>query len=115
MPDKTERVYRFHQNTLHALKELVQAAGLQHPSEITASHIVRRTRDHEVRLLSNLLPFIAPGALLREDLEVQRLQNLLASRPADSFSPNLRRTTTPEARGGTQDQPQATASRQTWD
>ena len=28
VPDKIERVYRFHQNTLEALKELVQAAGL---------------------------------------------------------------------------------------
>jgi hypothetical protein len=25
VPDKTERVYRVHQNTLHALKELAQA------------------------------------------------------------------------------------------
>ncbi len=28
VPDKGERVYNFHQQTLHALKELVQAAGL---------------------------------------------------------------------------------------
>ena len=28
VPDKAERVYRFHQTTLHALQELVQAAGL---------------------------------------------------------------------------------------
>ena len=64
VPDKTERVWRFHQNTLAALKELVQAAGLAHPNQITASHIVRRTDDHHVRLLANLLPFVAPGALL---------------------------------------------------
>ncbi len=62
--DKTERVYRFHQNTLEALKELVQAAGLQHPNQIRASHIVRRGSDREVRLLANLLPFVKPGELL---------------------------------------------------
>ncbi|MEO8296471.1 MAG: FMN-binding glutamate synthase family protein [Burkholderiales bacterium] len=62
--DKTERVYLFHHNTLEALRELVQAAGLQHPGEITASHIVRRNAGHEVRLLANLLPFVAPGAVL---------------------------------------------------
>ncbi len=63
--DKTERVRRFHDNTLKALKELVQAAGLQHPKEISAFHIVRRTsEDHEVRLLANLLPFVKPGQLL---------------------------------------------------
>ncbi|MDP3082190.1 MAG: FMN-binding glutamate synthase family protein [Rubrivivax sp.] len=64
VPDKTERVYRFHQNTLKALKELVQAAGLEHPNRITASHIVRRTADHEVRLLVNQLFFVKPGAVL---------------------------------------------------
>jgi hypothetical protein len=62
--DKTERVYHFHQNTLMALKELVQAAGLLHPSRITASHIVRRAGDNNVRLLANQLPFVKPGALL---------------------------------------------------
>ena len=64
VPDKAERVYRFHQNTLDALKELVQAAGLIHPREISASHIVRRTGEQEVKLLSNMLPFLKPGSLL---------------------------------------------------
>ncbi|MBL0090695.1 MAG: FMN-binding glutamate synthase family protein [Ideonella sp.] len=64
VPDKTERVLRFHQNTLEALRELVQAAGLLHPNQITAAHIVRRTADQEVRLLANLLPTIPPGALV---------------------------------------------------
>ena len=64
VPDKAERVYRFHQNTLHALKDLVQAAGLQHPRDIGPEHIVRRTSEHQVRLLANELTFVAPGALL---------------------------------------------------
>ncbi len=64
VPTKTERVWRFHQNTLMALKELVQAAGLTHPGQITASHIVRRVSQGDVRLLANQLPFIKPGALL---------------------------------------------------
>jgi hypothetical protein len=64
VPDKTERVYRFHQNTMLALQELVQAAGLTHPNRITAQHIVRRAADHEVKLLANALTFIQPGTLL---------------------------------------------------
>ena len=63
VPDKTERVWRFHQNTLKALLELVQACGLDHPNQINASHIVRRTSDHSVRLLANQLAFVKPGAL----------------------------------------------------
>ncbi|MBC5764106.1 FMN-binding glutamate synthase family protein [Ramlibacter albus] len=62
--DKSVRVFHFHQNTLHALQELVQAAGLKHPREITAHHIVRRVNENDVRLLSNLVPQVAEGALL---------------------------------------------------
>jgi glutamate synthase domain-containing protein 2 len=63
--DKAERVYRFHENTLHALKEMIQAAGLKHPSELTADHIVRRGDGQMVHRLSNLLTFTKPGQLLR--------------------------------------------------
>jgi glutamate synthase domain-containing protein 2 len=92
VPDKTERVYRYHQNTLEALKELVQAAGLTHPNQINAFHIVRRAADQQVRLLANLLPFVQPGALLaaaRGEIEwphsVYRHYWPLAS--AESFAP----------------------------
>ena len=64
VPTKMERVWRFHQNTLHALQELVQAAGLNHPGQITAAHIVRRLANGDVRLLANQLSFIHPGSLL---------------------------------------------------
>jgi len=71
VPDKAERVYQYHRNTLHALQELVQAAGLNHPNDITAHHIVRRLTDTEVRLLANLLPQVDDGALLDRDLSVE--------------------------------------------
>jgi len=64
VPDKAERVYRFHHNTLHALQELVQAAGLHHPNDITADHILRRVSGFEVGRLANLLPYMKPGELL---------------------------------------------------
>jgi len=64
VPDKAERVCRFHHNTLHALQELVQAAGLQHPNDITADHILRRVSGFEVGRLANLLPYMKPGELL---------------------------------------------------
>ena len=64
VPTKAERVYRFHQSTLQALKELVQAAGLTHPNQISAAHIVRRVSHSQVQLLANTLRFLAPGELL---------------------------------------------------
>ena len=74
VPDKTERVWRFHENTLHALKELVQAAGLLHPGDITAHHIVRRVNENEVKLMANLVPQVEEGALL--DSDVSTLHNV---------------------------------------
>ncbi len=68
VPTKAERVFNFHRSTLKALKELVQAAGLGHPGEINADHIVRRGSDQKVRLLSQMLHFMKPGALLADEL-----------------------------------------------
>jgi len=62
--DKADRVFHFHDNTLEALRELVQAAGLTHPNQIRATHIVRREGGDSVRLLANQLLFIRPGELL---------------------------------------------------
>ena len=88
VPAKAERVHNFHRSTLHALQELVQAAGLEHPQQITAHHIVRRISDTEVRLLSNLITRVAPGALLGP---VDALHNVFRYywpiATADSFQP----------------------------
>ena len=88
VPTKAGRVHNFHRSTLHALQELVQAAGLDHPQQITAHHIVRRISDTEVRLLSNLIMQVRPGALLGqldEQHSVFRTYWPLAS--ARSFQP----------------------------
>lgn len=66
VPDKAERVFNFHNETLKTLKELVEAAGLTHPGDIDAPHIVRRISKNEVRLLSVLLPEMPNGLLLGE-------------------------------------------------
>lgn len=67
--DKADRVYHFHQQTLHALKELVQAAGLQHPRDISTHHIMVRTVAGQVQPLSQHMQTpLAPGVLLQADL-----------------------------------------------
>ena len=62
--DKTARVAHFHQNTMKALKELIAAAGLTHPSQLKPHHIVRRVSANQVKLASALLPYLKPGELL---------------------------------------------------
>ena len=88
-PSKADRVFHFHQNTLMALKELVQAAGLDDPSQITASHIVRRNSEHGVKLLANLLPFVRRGELLsgQSDLQVFRTYWPMASAASFTATP----------------------------
>jgi glutamate synthase domain-containing protein 2 len=85
--DKAERVYMFHQYTLHALKELVQAAGLEHPGKLRAHHIVRRVENNEVRLLSDLVTQMPSGALLQDDLNGLHgvFQRYWGSARADTF------------------------------
>jgi glutamate synthase domain-containing protein 2 len=86
VPAKADRVFNFHQQTLEALKELVQAAGLAHPAQITALHIVRRNSEHGVKLLANLLPFVEPGALLKGTAPHQVFRTYWPMAQAASFS-----------------------------
>ena len=64
VPDKSERVRRFHHNTLRALAEMTAAAGLSHPSELGPHHLVRRVSLTEIRLFSQLHMFLENGELL---------------------------------------------------
>ena len=88
VPDKAQRVYNFHHQTLRALKELVQAAGLAQPRDLTAHHILRRTARHQVKSLAQLLLTPLPtGALLQDNLSALPLvyqQHWPLARP-DSF------------------------------
>ncbi|MGO4781657.1 glutamate synthase-related protein, partial [Lysobacter sp. 2RAB21] len=63
VPDKSTRVFHFHDNTLKALRDLLCAAGLTHPSEIGPEHILRRVSPTEVRSLGALYNFLTPGEL----------------------------------------------------
>ncbi len=52
--DKAERVYNFHKNTIHAVVELLGASGHQHPSELSATDLVRG--DEMIALADRYLP-----------------------------------------------------------
>ena len=64
MPDKAERIYNFHANPLKALKGLLAASSISHPSELGPEHVVRRVSSNEVRSLANLHLWMKPGELL---------------------------------------------------
>jgi glutamate synthase domain-containing protein 2 len=76
--DKAERVYYFHANTLHALADLVGAAGLQMPGDITPHHLMVRNADGQSRTLASSIDTLAPGQLLRAPTEPQTLPSPFA-------------------------------------
>lgn len=64
VPDKAERVYNFHRNTLGALSDMIAAAGLEHPGQLGPHHLVRRVSRTEIRMFSQLHIFLEDGELL---------------------------------------------------
>ncbi|MFY2764791.1 FMN-binding glutamate synthase family protein [Arenimonas sp. MALMAid1274] len=84
--DKATRVHNFHRNTLVALKELLAAAGLHHPSELGPEHIIRRVSSTEVRSLAKLHHFVPQGQLLEAVPEHAVFQVFWDLARADSFT-----------------------------
>jgi glutamate synthase domain-containing protein 2 len=66
VPSKAERVQNFHRNTLEALQEMMQSAGLHAPSDLSTHHIMRRVTETHTQHLSELVDNVAPGALLQD-------------------------------------------------
>ena len=63
VPDKAQRVRNFHRLTLESLKELLEAAGLQGPSELRLHHFMRRINSYETRSLAHLFQSLTTGSL----------------------------------------------------
>ncbi len=85
VPDKSERVYQFHQSTLHALMELLAAAGLNHPSQLGPEHVIRRVSSTEVRSLAALHLWAKPGELLNTVPDLPVFKVFWAVARADTF------------------------------
>lgn len=64
VPSKAERVYNFHKNTMHALSEMIAAAGLKHPADIRAHHLAQRINDREIKNYAQLHFWLKEGELL---------------------------------------------------
>ena len=69
VPSKAERVFNFHKNTLHALSEMIAAAGLRHPSDIKAHHLAQRLNDREIKNYAQIHFFLKENELLQNNLD----------------------------------------------
>ena len=85
--DKSIRVQQYHDNTLKALRDLLGAAGLEHPQQLGPEHILRRISPVEIRSLGVLFNFLEPGALLNRIPEHAVFRDFWADARSDSFAP----------------------------
>jgi glutamate synthase domain-containing protein 2 len=64
VPTKAERVFQFHEHTLHALAELLASAGLSHPADIQPHHLAQRVNDREIKNYAQLYAWLKHNELL---------------------------------------------------
>lgn len=83
--DKRQRVYRFHDNTLKALAEMLAAAGLTHTAELGPEHVLCRVSRTEIQSFAALFPFLEPGELLSGTPAHAVFHNYWHVSRADSF------------------------------
>ncbi|CCE03091.1 FMN-binding glutamate synthase family protein [Bradyrhizobium sp. STM 3809] len=86
VPHKIDRVYNYHHATLHALAELLAAAGLEHPQDLRPIHFSQRTSTTEVSSFAKLYPSLRPGELLEGTQDVRFRDAWAMARP-DTFAP----------------------------
>ncbi len=86
VPIKAERVANFHRNTLRAVADLLGAAGLAHPRELTPRHLQFRREDGKVIHGDEVHVPVRPDALA-DGSEKGPLAAEWARAQADSFLP----------------------------
>ncbi len=90
--DKAQRVANFHRETLHTLAELVAAAGLDHPAQLSPHHFMQRVAADRVASFAEIYRPLKPGELLA-GTDHPQFRAAWALARADSFMPGM----TPQA------------------
>jgi len=65
--DKAPRAKKYHEATIHSFLELIAAAGLNEPSDLTRGHISKRVGLYNVQTYDEIYPYMEPGSLLKID------------------------------------------------
>ncbi|MBS7812735.1 FMN-binding glutamate synthase family protein [Roseococcus pinisoli] len=91
VPDKAERVARFHDRTVEALADMLGAAGLRHPDDLRPHHLVRRTGAAQLRQFDRTHYFAQPRDLIENRAESDFYRENWDLARADSFARALER------------------------
>ncbi|KTD57746.1 FMN-binding glutamate synthase family protein [Legionella shakespearei] len=62
--EKKHHIANFHKNTMKSFLEMVGALGLDNPSDLNPSHIMRRIDVDQVRSFDEIYEYLSPGQLL---------------------------------------------------
>jgi len=87
VPDKAERVRSFHDRTVHALADMLAAAGLTHPDELQPHHLVHRVSTTEIRQFDQVHSFLQPGALIDGTCKLPYYRDNWARAQTTQFAP----------------------------
>lgn len=77
--DKKHRVANYHEDTVKSFVELMGAAGLGDPGQLTRSHIYRRVFMNEVRTFEDIFPSLEPGCLITGNVPEKYKQDMEAA------------------------------------
>lgn len=84
--DKKVRVFNFHRLTVQSAIELLGAAGLKHPYQLTRAYINRRISPNVMQSYMETFPYIPEGSLLQTPYPSQFELGMVLS-TAESFAP----------------------------
>lgn len=84
--DKTVRVFNYHRLTVASAVELLGAAGLREPSQLTRAYINRRINASTVQSYIESFPYLPEGCLLQTPYP-SRMELGMALSTAKSFAP----------------------------
>jgi hypothetical protein len=88
--DKKTRVANYHQQTVKAFVELMGAAGITDPADISRYHINRRIIMNRHETYEDVYPYIPEGALLNAENVPESWRRDMGMASADSFTPRFK-------------------------
>lgn len=87
VPDKAERVEKFHKKTIDSLKEVIAASGLNHTQDLKPEHLYHREGPAKIMTIDQVHPFLNHNEL-NEGTAHPVYKNWWDMADADSFEPN---------------------------
>ena len=84
--DKAKRVMGFHDATVKSAMEIVASSGLDHPDQLSRTHIFRRVSETNIKRYDEIYPYPIMGCLAKADIPDRFVQEMSES-TAESFTP----------------------------